>query len=411
MRHVVVMVTTSYPRFAGDHVGTFMEPIAKRVAARGHDVHIVAPWHPLISRGGPEDGVSFHFFKYAPVPALNVFGYAAGMRADEALRGSAWLAAPFAMASGWFKAMRVAQKRGATVMHGHWVVPGGVIAAIARPALPLVVSLHGSDVFVAERTVAARAAARRVLARSGAVTACSQDLADRAIALGADAGRVEVVPYGVDPARFRPWTQADRAALRQRAGIPAGGPLVAAAGRLVRKKGFEYLIDALPHAGANVHLVIAGSGDLAAELSARARSGPAADRIHFVGNVSQDAVGEWFASADVVAVPSVHDQTGNVDGLPNTLLEGLASGTPVVTTRAGGIGSVVEPDRSAMIVPEKDSRALGDAIAALIADADRRSRLGREGRALVERQFGWDAAAARFEAAYDRALAFKSLSR
>jgi len=64
-----------------------------------------------------------------------------------------------------------------------------------------------------------------------------------------------------------------------------------------------------------------------------------------------------------------------------------------------------------MIVPEKDSRALGDAIAALIADADRRSRLGREGRALVERQFGWDAAAARFEAAYDRALAFKSLSR
>ena len=214
MRHVVVMVTTSYPRFAGDHVGTFMEPIAKRVAARGHDVHIVAPWHPLISRGGPEDGVSFHFFKYAPVPALNVFGYAAGMRADEALRGSAWLAAPFAMASGWFKAMRVAQKRGATVMHGHWVVPGGVIAAIARPALPLVVSLHGSDVFVAERTVAARAAARRVLARSGAVTACSQDLADRAIALGADAGRMEVVPYGVDPSRFRPSTVADRAALR-----------------------------------------------------------------------------------------------------------------------------------------------------------------------------------------------------
>jgi glycosyltransferase involved in cell wall biosynthesis len=411
MRHVVVMVTTSYPRFAGDHVGTFMEPIAKRVAARGHDVHIVAPWHPLLSRGGSEDGVSFHFFKYAPVPALNVFGYAAGMRADEVLRGSAWLAAPLAIAAGWFKAMRVAQKRRATVMHGHWVVPGGVIAASARPALPLVVSLHGSDVFVAERTAAARVAARRVLARSGAVTACSRDLADRAIALGADAGRMEVVPYGVDPSRFRPSTGADRAALRQRAGIPVDAPLVVAAGRLVRKKGFEYLVDALPFAGSNVHLVIAGAGDLAAELDARARGGAAAGRIHFVGNVPQDAVGDWFAAADVVAVPSVHDQTGNVDGLPNTLLEGLASGTPVVTTRAGGIGSVVEHDRSAMIVPEKDSRALADVIGALVVDADRRRRLGREGRALVERQFGWDAAAARFEAAYDRALAFKSLTR
>ncbi len=221
MRHVVVMVTTSYPRFEGDHVGTFMEPIAKHVAARGHDVHIVAPWHPLVARGRAEDGVSFHFFKYAPVPALNVFGYAAGMRADVALRGAAWAAAPLAMTAGWFKAMRVAQKRGATVMHGHWVVPGGAIAAAARPSLPLVVSLHGSDVFVAERTTLARIAAQRVFDRSGAVTACSRDLADRAIALGADRDRMEVVPYGVDPGRFKPSTPSDRGARRSRAGIPA----------------------------------------------------------------------------------------------------------------------------------------------------------------------------------------------
>jgi glycosyltransferase involved in cell wall biosynthesis len=100
-----------------------------------------------------------------------------------------------------------------------------------------------------------------------------------------------------------------------------------------------------------------------------------------------------------------------VDGLPNTLLEGLASGTPIVTTNAGGIGSVVEHDRNALVVTERDARGLADAIHAILADADRRSRLGREGRSLVERSFGWDAAAARFEAAYDRALAFKSLAR
>src|SRR5438552_11482911 len=181
MRHVVVMVTTSYPRFPGDSVGTFMEPIAKHVAARGHEVHIVAPWHPRVTRGKVEDGVFFHFFKYAPVPALNVFGYAAGMRADEELKSAAWMAAPLAMTAGWFKALRVAQKRQATVMHGHWVVPGGVIAASARPALPLVVSLHGSDVFVAERAAVPRLAARRVFHRAGFVTACSEDLARRAV--------------------------------------------------------------------------------------------------------------------------------------------------------------------------------------------------------------------------------------
>src|SRR5258708_37910799 len=127
MRHVVVMVTTSYPRFPGDSVGTFMEPIAKRVAARGHEVHVVAPWHPRLTRGKAEDGVFFHFFKYAPVPALNVFGYAAGLRADVTLKGAAWLAAPLAMTAGWFKALRVAHKTRATVMHRHLAAPGGAI--------------------------------------------------------------------------------------------------------------------------------------------------------------------------------------------------------------------------------------------------------------------------------------------
>jgi len=410
MRHVVVMVTTSYPRFPGDSVGTFMEPIATGVAARGHEVHVVAPWHPAITRGKVENGVHFHFFKYAPIAALNVFGYAAGLRADVKVKGSAWMAAPLAMSAGWFKAMRVAQKRGATVMHGHWVVPGGAMAAAARPGLPLVVSLHGSDVFVAERSAPAGLVARRVFARAGAVTACSQDLAQRAAALGASPDRTEVIPYGVDLARFKPAPEL-RADLRANAGIPPDVPVVVAAGRLVRKKGFEYLIDALPmmHA-AEARLVIVGDGDLAVELRTRARDAGVAGRVHFLGNLPQDVVGQWFAAADVAAVPSVRDDSGNVDGLPNTVLEALASGTPVVATAAGGIGSVIENGRTGSLVSERDPKALASAVDALLRDPARAGAIGRTARESVGR-FDWPAAAERFEAAYDRALAFKSLSR
>lgn len=409
MPHVVVMVTTSYPRFPGDSVGTFMEPIARHVAARGHEVHIVAPWHPQITRGTVEDGVFFHFFRYAPVPALNVFGYAAGLRADVKLKATAWMAAPLAMAAGWFKAMRVAQKRRATIMHGHWVVPGGVIAAAARPALPLVVSLHGSDVFVAETTAAAGAAARRVFARAGFVTACSADLAQRAVALGAAPDRLEVVPYGVDTSRFKP-SPDTRAATRKRIGVTGDGRLIVAAGRLVRKKGFEYLIDAMAQLP-DAHLALAGDGDLAHELRARAERTGVTARVHFLGNVPQDEVAGWFGAADVVAIPSVRDDSGNVDGLPNTVLEALASGAAVVATPAGGIGSVVLDDETGLIVPERDAPALGHAIAVLLGDPARRLRLGESARQAVAARFGWAAAAARFESAYDRALAFTSLSR
>jgi glycosyltransferase involved in cell wall biosynthesis len=410
MRHVVVMVTTSYPRFPGDSVGTFMEPIAKGVAARGHEVHIVAPWHPRLTRGRVEDGVFFHFFKYAPLPSLNVFGYAAGLQADVRLRRAAWMAAPMALASGWFKAMRVAQKKRATVMHGHWVVPGGVIAAAARPRLPLVVSLHGSDVFVAEKTPPARIAAARVFRRAGFVTACSADLATRAIALGAAPDRLAVVPYGVDTVRFAPSADA-RARLRRSTGLDAAAPVLFAAGRLVRKKGFEYLIDALTRLDPAVRLVLAGGGDLDGELRARAAAAGVAGRVRFLGDVSQDTVAAWLAAADVAAVPSVRDDSGNVDGLPNTVLEALASGTPVVATPAGGIGSVIDDGQNGLIVPEKDGSALADAIAALLSDRGRAERLGAAARDRVAARFGWAATAAAFENAYDRALAFKSLTK
>ena len=409
VHHTVVMVTTSYPRFPGDSVGTFMEPIAKSIAARGHEVHVVAPWHPRITRSAEEEGVRFHFFRYAPISALNVFGYAAGMRADVRLRGAAYVVAPLAVSAGWRMARHVATRYAADIMHGHWVVPGGLIASLAAPSLPLVISLHDSDVHVAEKLRPARAAARFAFDRAGAITACSEDLRQRAIALGADAERIEVVPYGVDTGRFRP-LPAEGRAVRERLELPADAPLAFAAGRLVRKKGLEFLIEAVARLSASPRpvLAIAGEGDLRQELETRARVAGIADRVRFLGNVHQDEIADYLAAADVVVVPSVRDDSGNVDGLPNVVLEALASATPLVTTAAGGIGGVVEHGRTALVVPERDAEALARAISDVLRDRARAAQLGVAARAQAQARFGWDMTAARLEAAYERALAMKS---
>ncbi|MDQ3487998.1 MAG: glycosyltransferase family 4 protein [Acidobacteriota bacterium] len=409
MPFVVVMVTSSYPRFPGDSVGTFMEPIATSVAARGHEVHVVAPWHPAIERPAVDRGVHFHFYKYAPLRSLNVFGYAAAMHADVKLRGAAYVAAPLALAAGWWTARRVARRYRASVMHGHWVVPGGVTAAMAAPTLPLVISLHGSDVFVAERLAPARIAARKAFQRAGFVTACSADLAQRAVAIGADASRSGVVPYGVDTGRFRPAPQV-RLAHREPLGATEHTLLIAAAGRLVRKKGFEYLIDALASVPGAL-LAIAGEGSLREELEQRARDRGVMERVRFLGNRTQDDVAALFAAADVVVTPSVRDDSGNVDGLPNVVMEALASGTALVTTAAGGIGAVVDDNVTAAVVPERDVNALSSALRRLGSDPGARHRIGSAARALVERKFGWGRTAAEFEEAYRRALAFSSTRR
>ena len=395
------MVATSYPRFAGDITGTFMEPIARGLAARGHAVHVVLPWHPKLTRPLASDGVTLHPFRYAPHPSLNVFGYAEGLKADVALKWAAWMSAPLALAAGIAATRRVIREVDATIVHGHWVVPGGAMAALAAAGRPLVVSLHGSDVFVAERHAVAGAVARRTFARAGWVTACSADLRDRALGLGADAARSSVVPYGVEAGTVR--TDDARARGRALLGVAPGVPLVLTVGRFVRKKGFEYLIDAVPALVARhptVQVVIAGDGDLAAELRARASAAGVTDHVRFPGLLAHQSVPLALAAADVAVVPSIRDDAGNVDGLPNVVLEALASGTPVVATPAGGIGSAITDGENGLLVPERDAAGLAAAIARLLADPALGASLAERARARVRDAHGWSGVARAFEAAY-----------
>ena len=407
-RHRVVMVATSYPRFEGDTVGTFMEPIARGVAARGHEVHIVLPWHPRFARPRSEHGVTFHPFHYAPTDGaarVRLCRRAARRRAP-ARRGRGHRARwpwPPARCSPRRVARQVEATIDARALGRAGRRDGGVGgAATCRSS-----SACTDRTSTSRRRTPSRGASRAyVLERAGAVIACSDDLRVRAIALGAAAERAETVPYGVDAARFAP----DARARARRSGSArasrADDRVVFAVGRFVRKKGFEYLIDAvgrLAHRQPRLRLVLAGWGDLEGEYRVAHRRAGLADRVLLPGLVPHDGVAGWLAAADVVAVPSIRDDAGNVDGLPNVVLEALASGTPVVATRAGGIGSVIADGVTGLLVGERDPEALASAIDRLLGDAALAASLGATARSRAMREGGWEQVAARIEAAYDRA--------
>jgi glycosyltransferase involved in cell wall biosynthesis len=413
MRQVVVMVTTSYPRFPGDTIGTFMEPIARGLAARGHHIHVVLPWHPRLTRLGVDEGIHFHPVRYAPHPSLNVFGYAESLQADVHLRLAAVLAAPLALQALVRATRRVSREVGATLLHGHWLIPGGAVAVAAGTALPVVTSLHGSDVYLAERHAVARLGARFALRRVDWITACSDDLRNRTIALGADADRIETIPYGVDVDRFRPDSDI-RAASRRALALTPDDVVLFTAGRFVRKKGFEYLIDAVGRLAPRwpgVRLIIAGGGDLDHELRGRVDKLGIGGHVRFVGVLAQPDVARHLAAADIAVMPSIRDDAGNVDGLPNTVMEALASGTPLVATTAGGIPSVVTHEQNGLLVPEKDVAALEAAIERLIANPAARAALGAAARADAVASRTWDRVAERMEQVYDRAAGWRDRRR
>jgi glycosyltransferase involved in cell wall biosynthesis len=290
-------------------------------------------------------------------------------------------------------------------MHGHWVVPGGVTAWTASPRLPLVVSLHGSDVFVAERHGFVGRIARAVFNRAARITACSEDLRQRAIALGASAEWSRTIPYGVDTSRFRPDAGA-RGRMRAVWTVAPDAEVVLGVGRFVRKKGFEFLIDAVARLSPSrprLRLVLAGAGDLRGEFEQRIASHGLGDRVVLPGVLLQDEVAASLAAADVVVAPSVKDPSGNVDGLPNVVLEALASGTPIVASPAGGIGSVVRDGETGLLVREGDAGGIAQAIDALLDDRARAAAVGAAGRRWAAEHGTWGRAIDLFEAAYESA--------
>ncbi len=394
------MVASSYPKFPGDTTAPFIESIAQAVAARGHAVEVLLPHHPDLRRP-PGEAVRVIEYHYAPREAWSLWGYAQSLDSDVRVRRGVYLLAPFA-----FLALRRAvgsllESRRYDVVHAHWVVPSAAMVAdiVAAHRVPFVVSAHGSDIFLAQRSSIVGGFARVALQAAGRVTACSEDLRGRAVLLGAAEGRTRTVPYGVDASAFG---AAARPGMRAQLGAPEGAGLVLAVGRLVEKKGLGALVEAA--AGiSGAHVAIAGAGDLRESLLRRiAELGAPAS---LVGVLDRAGVAAAMAAADVVAVPSVMDGSGNVDGLPNTLLEAMAAGRAVVASRVAGIPDVLVDGVNGLLVPPGDVPALRAALCRLITDDALRARLGAAARETAVRRHGWDTAAQRFEECYAEAAA------
>ena len=395
----VLMVTSSYPKFPGDVTAPFIESIARSVAARGHEVDVVLPHHPDLRRPSGEP-VRFFPYRYSPTDDWSVWGYAQSLEADVKVRKTAYLLAPFVALALRGTVSERLKSRHYDAVHAHWVVPNAAFISglLHAQGMPLVVSLHGSDVFLAERMRLARRMAGRAFDVAGAVTACSGDLHRRALALGARPTTTHTVPYGVDVHTFSP--DAPRGDIRERLAVPDNAFLVLALGRLVEKKGFVHLIDAAAKTG-GIRVVIVGDGDLRSSLEEKARSLKAP--VTFTGNLDRQTVAAALAEADVVVVPSVVDRSGNVDGLPNTLLEAMAAGRAVVASRVAGIPDVIEDGRNGMLVPEKDADALAAALRRLAREPETRLALGREARRAAVEGLSWEAAGRRFEECYVQA--------
>jgi glycosyltransferase involved in cell wall biosynthesis len=161
-------------------------------------------------------------------------------------------------------------------------------------------------------------------------------------------------------------------------------------GRLDPIKGFGTLVEALAllkSRGVDFRCRLLGSGPLDASLKAQAAALGVADRIEFTGAQPQDVVRGWMGEAGLFVLPSEVAADGNRDGIPVALMEAMATGCPVVSTRVSGIPELIENDRDGLLVDPNQAQALADAMQRLLQDDELRDRVTRGARARIEQEF------------------------
>ncbi|MFA0767590.1 MAG: hypothetical protein OXFUSZZB_000918 [Candidatus Fervidibacter sp.] len=219
----------------------------------------------------------------------------------------------------------------------------------------------------------------RLLARLASfVVAVSEVAAEKARQAGVPKERVAVIRSVVESEGFVPPPNARRWA-RERLELPADAFVVAGVGRMVAGKGYEQLVEAvaLMVPTERPHLLLTGDGPMRAELERAAAKRRVGDWVRFLGFQADVRPVLW--AADVLA----HVPTHFPEGTPNTILEGMAAGLPVIATPVGGIGEIVRHGETGWLVPPNDASALAEALRHLRADPSLRRQLGEAAQTFV----------------------------
>lgn len=262
---------------------------------------------------------------------------------------------------------------------------------------PVIVSFHGADVLVKLDKASYRRAAREVCERATLVLARSYSLVDALRSLGCPAEKIRLNRTGIPLAEF-PYVPREN---------PRGRFRLFQACRLIEKKGlpttlraFARFADAFPES----RLTLAGNGPLETPLRQLAGELGIADRVEFTGFLEQAELRRRLYESHLFLHPSELGRDGNQEGVPNSLLEAMASGLPVFATTHGGIPEAVEHGVGGWLVAEGDHEALGRSLVECACAPARLAAMGQAAARSVAANFDADAQARNLEDCYQEAI-------
>lgn len=288
------------------------------------------------------------------------------------------------------------------IIHAHTATPGGYpgLRLARKHRLPFVCSLRGSDINTypyRERLTLALTC--EVLRNSNGLTSVSEALKLEAEKLAAPQVPIEVIYNGCDSVFFT--CRRALARHRQTLGISKNAKVLLFVGSIEKAKGVYELVssfNAIYSRHPDIQLIMVGDGPDLAAIKKIAGEGPSRDAIRLPGSIANSEMPEWFGASDLFILPT------HYEGLPNALLEAMASGLPVISTRVGGIPEAVRTGETGILVGRRDTAGLIEAMDYLIRNEGPSREMGMAAQKTVRENFTWQGNAKKMIGVYERVL-------
>jgi glycosyltransferase involved in cell wall biosynthesis len=372
MKPKLLVLASTFPGTPGDGTPAFVLDLALE-QAKQFDVTVLTPMVP---------GAAARETLGSADALVNVIRFRYWFKCSEDLahgaildnlkaRKSRFLQVPMLLHGLFWGTKRFVRDEAPVAIHAHWVIPQGILATLAAPKTPLLITTHGGDIYALNHPLLLRLK-RWVFARAAAITTVNSQMKAQLVAWGQPAEKISLLPMGVD-------TETVGAISASTKKVP--GQLLVV-GRLVEKKGIEYLFEALrilreraatqtSSTASNAKLLVIGDGPIRADLEVKSAGLP----VTFLGQRGRADVLAAIASSEIMLIPSVTAANGDQEGLPVTLLEGGAGQVCVIASRLPGIDEVIEDGVSGLLVPQRDAKALADALERALGDEALRAKL------------------------------------
>lgn len=395
----ILMTTSTLNRWSQDNELSIVFDIAAHLKKyKNIQVAILAPHFFGAKKEEVVGGVYIFRFKYF-FTRFQILCYQGGMLANIKKNKLNIFLLPFFIFFHLIALHKAIKKVRPQIVHVHWLIPQGFLAVlykkIFRKSFKIICTSHGIDVF-SLRGKCFCYLKKWLVKNLDGLTAVSEALKNELVN-NYKAGKVRVIHNAISTEKFR---------AKNNYKIK-NDPRLIFVGRLVEKKGVEYIIRAMPKIIKSFpacSLKIVGDGPEKHKLQGLSKAPNGSNNINFLGSISHNKIPELLSASDIFVGPSIVAKNQDTEGFGIVFIEAMASGLPIITTAVGGITDIIKDNKNGLIVKVKNEQAIANAVIKLLGDELLRGRLGQAGRKTVEEKFTWESITNKYYECYFETL-------